>query len=191
MLSEWVTLLFEFSQTRADRADTAVFGNTVHREWLASRALATTSESFRFHVPTELEGVAEIANKTVIWVCQKALCPLVWARTTVHSTPTSSGRICRYTRRLYVHSIHSSSLSDSSSPLESPVSCSHSHLPRLKLNCAAATYPLDLVRARLSIATANMARSSASHGFTAEDAALGIVGMTKKVYRTEGGIKGL
>lgn len=55
----------------------------------------------------------------------------------------------------------------------------------------AATYPLDLVRARLSIATANMARSSGSHGFTAEDAKLGIAGMTKKVYRTEGGVKGL
>lgn len=53
-----------------------------------------------------------------------------------------------------------------------------------------ATYPLDLVRARLSIATANMA-SSAKHGFTSEDAKLGIVGMTKKVYRTEGGIRGL
>ncbi|KLT42548.1 mitochondrial carrier [Cutaneotrichosporon oleaginosum] len=53
-----------------------------------------------------------------------------------------------------------------------------------------ATYPLDLVRARLSIATANMA-SSSKHGFTREDAKLGIVGMTKKVYRTEGGIRGL
>lgn len=54
----------------------------------------------------------------------------------------------------------------------------------------AATYPLDLVRARLSIATANMSRSSGSM-FTAEDAKLGIMGMTKKVYRTEGGIRGL
>ncbi|BEI85003.1 hypothetical protein CcaverHIS002_0504040 [Cutaneotrichosporon cavernicola] len=53
-----------------------------------------------------------------------------------------------------------------------------------------ATYPLDLVRARLSIATANMA-SSSKHGFTSEDAKLGIAGMTKKVYRTEGGIRGL
>jgi solute carrier family 25 phosphate transporter 23/24/25/41 len=53
-----------------------------------------------------------------------------------------------------------------------------------------ATYPLDLVRARLSIATANMA-SSSKHGFTSEDAKLGIVGMTKKVYATEGGIRGL
>jgi solute carrier family 25 phosphate transporter 23/24/25/41 len=59
-----------------------------------------------------------------------------------------------------------------------------------RLIVPAATYPLDLVRARLSIATANMSRSSGSM-FTAEDAKLGIMGMTKKVYRTEGGIRGL
>ncbi|WOO83899.1 putative mitochondrial carrier [Vanrija pseudolonga] len=53
------------------------------------------------------------------------------------------------------------------------------------------TYPLDLVRARLSIATANMAHSGSAAAFTAEDAQLGIVGMTKKVYRQEGGIRGL
>ncbi|KAK4689929.1 vacuolar protein sorting-associated protein 54, partial [Tremellales sp. Uapishka_1] len=57
------------------------------------------------------------------------------------------------------------------------------------------TYPLDLVRARLSIATANLTTlsspQSVSRAFTSEDARLGIVGMTKKVYRTEGGIKGL
>ena len=57
---------------------------------------------------------------------------------------------------------------------------------------AAATYPLDLVRARLSIATANLARGATSHHhFSAEDAKLGMIGMTKKVYRTEGGLKGL
>ncbi|KAL7424716.1 hypothetical protein Q5752_000400 [Cryptotrichosporon argae] len=53
-----------------------------------------------------------------------------------------------------------------------------------------ATYPLDLVRARLSIATANVA----AHGgaaFSREDGRLGMVGMTRKVYRTEGGIRGL
>ncbi|OCF57873.1 solute carrier family 25 (mitochondrial phosphate transporter), member 23/24/25/41 [Kwoniella mangroviensis CBS 10435] len=55
----------------------------------------------------------------------------------------------------------------------------------------AATYPLDLVRARLSVATSGMAIKSTSGGFTAEDAKLGMVGMTKKVYRTEGGIRGL
>lgn len=54
-----------------------------------------------------------------------------------------------------------------------------------------ATYPLDLVRARLSIATANMAQTGAGAAFTAQDAALGIAGMTKKVYRTEGGLRGL
>ena len=58
-----------------------------------------------------------------------------------------------------------------------------------------ATYPLDLVRARLSIATANMAtRSSTSavmSAFSSEDAKLGILGMTKKVYRHEGGVRGL
>ncbi|KAL1406364.1 hypothetical protein Q8F55_008063 [Vanrija albida] len=53
------------------------------------------------------------------------------------------------------------------------------------------TYPLDLVRARLSIATANMAHSGAAAAFTAEDAKLGIAGMTKKVYQQEGGIRGL
>ncbi|OCF31669.1 solute carrier family 25 (mitochondrial phosphate transporter), member 23/24/25/41 [Kwoniella heveanensis BCC8398] len=55
----------------------------------------------------------------------------------------------------------------------------------------AATYPLDLVRARLSVATSGMAVQKAGGGFTAEDAKLGMIGMTKKVYRTEGGIKGL
>ncbi|WVQ93453.1 hypothetical protein IAU59_000527 [Kwoniella sp. CBS 9459] len=55
----------------------------------------------------------------------------------------------------------------------------------------AATYPLDLVRARLSVATSGMAVQTAGGGFTAEDARLGMVGMTKKVYKTEGGIKGL
>ena len=74
----------------------------------------------------------------------------------------------------------------------------------------AATYPLDLVRARLSIATANMAvrapsmastsapalalggaRSIASSAFSTEDAKLGMIGMAKKVYATEGGIRGL
>lgn len=55
-----------------------------------------------------------------------------------------------------------------------------------------ATYPLDLVRARLSIATANMAQTgAAAAAFTSEDAKLGMVGMTKKVYRTEGGVRGL
>jgi solute carrier family 25 phosphate transporter 23/24/25/41 len=56
---------------------------------------------------------------------------------------------------------------------------------------SAATYPLDLVRARLSIATANLTRQGARNHFSLEDAKLGIVGMTKKVYRTEGGVKGL
>ena len=57
----------------------------------------------------------------------------------------------------------------------------------------ALTYPLDLVRARLSIATANIGAITASGArvFSKEDARLGIVGMTKKVYKTEGGIRGL
>ncbi|WVQ79153.1 hypothetical protein IAT38_001249 [Cryptococcus sp. DSM 104549] len=54
-----------------------------------------------------------------------------------------------------------------------------------------ATYPLDLVRARLSIATANMAVRKPGDAFTTADAKLGMVGMTKKVYRNEGGLKGL
>jgi solute carrier family 25 phosphate transporter 23/24/25/41 len=55
------------------------------------------------------------------------------------------------------------------------------------------TYPLDLVRSRLSIATASIssAKGAAGGAMTAEDALLGIAGMTKKVYRTEGGLKGL
>lgn len=53
-----------------------------------------------------------------------------------------------------------------------------------------ATYPLDLVRARLSIATANMAQGGHS-AFTPADARLGILGMTRKVYATEGGLRGL
>lgn len=57
---------------------------------------------------------------------------------------------------------------------------------------AGATYPLDLVRARLSLATANMAvRDGAKAAFSAADAKLGMVGMTKKVYATEGGLRGL
>lgn len=54
-----------------------------------------------------------------------------------------------------------------------------------------ATYPLDLVRARLSIATANLAVRQPGAAFTNEDARLGIVGMTKKVYKAEGGLRGL
>lgn len=57
---------------------------------------------------------------------------------------------------------------------------------------AVATYPLDLVRARLSIATANLSQTGGGpSAFTAEDAKLGISGMTKKVYHTEGGLRGL
>ncbi|TYJ53497.1 hypothetical protein B9479_005883 [Cryptococcus floricola] len=54
-----------------------------------------------------------------------------------------------------------------------------------------ATYPLDLVRARLSIATANVAAHKPGSAFTAADAKLGMVGMTRKVYATEGGVRGL
>lgn len=64
-------------------------------------------------------------------------------------------------------------------------------MPYVVADHEAATYPLDLVRARLSIATANLARGSSPHHFSAEDAKLGMIGMTKKVYRTEGGLKGL
>ncbi|WVR09795.1 hypothetical protein IAU60_006871 [Kwoniella sp. DSM 27419] len=53
-----------------------------------------------------------------------------------------------------------------------------------------ATYPLDLVRARLSVATSGMAVGKPG-AFTAQDGKLGMVGMTKKVYRTEGGVRGL
>lgn len=35
------------------------------------------------------------------------------------------------------------------------------------------------------------ARSAAKRAFSDQDAKLGIVGMTKKVYRSEGGVKGL
>jgi solute carrier family 25 phosphate transporter 23/24/25/41 len=35
------------------------------------------------------------------------------------------------------------------------------------------------------------ASTSTTAAFTAEDAKLGIIGMTKKVYATEGGIRGL
>lgn len=71
----------------------------------------------------------------------------------------------------------------------------HTPLPHCSSHTAhtpVATYPLDLVRARLSIATANMAQTGGGPAaFTAEDARLGIVGMTKKVYATEGGLRGL
>jgi solute carrier family 25 phosphate transporter 23/24/25/41 len=63
-----------------------------------------------------------------------------------------------------------------------------------ELIAVAATYPLDLVRARLAIASANMATNAAKGGivaFSKEDARLGMIGMTKKVYRTEGGLRGL
>jgi len=60
------------------------------------------------------------------------------------------------------------------------------------------TYPLDLVRSRLSIASASIALpSSASAGSSAASAAakslanLGIKGMTLKVMREEGGMRGL
>lgn len=62
---------------------------------------------------------------------------------------------------------------------------------------AAATYPLDLVRARLSIASANMAVVGSTvpqtliRALSSDDAKLGIVGMTRKVYANEGGVRGL
>ncbi|TIA95784.1 hypothetical protein E3P96_03754 [Wallemia ichthyophaga] len=49
-----------------------------------------------------------------------------------------------------------------------------------------ATYPLDLVRSRLSIATASLGLESSRR-----DAQLGILGMGKKVYYEEGGIRAL
>jgi solute carrier family 25 phosphate transporter 23/24/25/41 len=63
----------------------------------------------------------------------------------------------------------------------------------VRLLMLGATYPLDLVRARLSIATANMSvkEGNSRLAFTADDGKLGMVGMTKKVYATEGGIRGL
>lgn len=50
----------------------------------------------------------------------------------------------------------------------------------------ASTYPLDLVRSRLSISAAHLGGLNQPRGKE-----LGIVGMTLKVYRTEGGIRGL
>lgn len=72
---------------------------------------------------------------------------------------------------------------------------------------AVSTYPLDLVRSRISIATASISMrkpadeaarisgvdtvSSVTTRTRALDRDLGIWGMTKKVYRTEGGLRGL
>lgn len=68
------------------------------------------------------------------------------------------------------------------------------------------TYPLDLVRSRISIATASISMrkpadeaarlsviDTVSSGPRTKvlDRDLGIWGMTKKVYRTEGGLRGL
>jgi len=56
------------------------------------------------------------------------------------------------------------------------------------------TYPLDLVRSRLSIATASMGVRRGGSGKMISDIVdkeLGIWGMTKKVYLTEGGMRGL
>lgn len=55
------------------------------------------------------------------------------------------------------------------------------------------TYPLDLVRSRLSIATASIATGKGKGKLMCDvvDKDLGIWGMTRKVYRTEGGVRGL
>ncbi|KAI5453993.1 hypothetical protein NCC49_004986 [Naganishia albida] len=59
------------------------------------------------------------------------------------------------------------------------------------------TYPLDLVRSRISIATASIAprrktsRTGIGSSRVIEQRDLGIWGMTRHVYRTEGGLKGL
>ena len=50
------------------------------------------------------------------------------------------------------------------------------------------TYPLDLVRSRLSIATATIGSSGAA---TLAGQKLGIWSMTVKVFREEGGMRGL
>ncbi|KAL7411884.1 mitochondrial carrier domain-containing protein [Mrakia frigida] len=54
------------------------------------------------------------------------------------------------------------------------------------ITSVASTYPLDLVRSRLSISAAHLGGLNQPRGKE-----LGIVGMTLKVYRTEGGIRGL
>jgi solute carrier family 25 phosphate transporter 23/24/25/41 len=63
-----------------------------------------------------------------------------------------------------------------------------------------ATYPLDLVRSRLSIISASIgssANAGAVVGNTSGTAALirqkelGVLGMTAKVFREEGGLRGL
>jgi len=51
------------------------------------------------------------------------------------------------------------------------------------------TYPLDLVRSRLSIATATIGAQGST--YLAAGSHLSIWGMTKKVFREEGGIRGL
>lgn len=48
------------------------------------------------------------------------------------------------------------------------------------------TYPLDLVRSRLSIESASLGLPGAKPGKSS-----GIIGMTIKVYRNEGGLRGL
>ncbi|TIC37632.1 hypothetical protein E3Q09_00641 [Wallemia mellicola] len=54
------------------------------------------------------------------------------------------------------------------------------------INSVATTYPLDLVRSRLSIATASLGVESSR-----QDAKLSMWAMGKKVYREEGGYRGL
>jgi solute carrier family 25 phosphate transporter 23/24/25/41 len=52
------------------------------------------------------------------------------------------------------------------------------------------TYPLDLVRSRLSIVSASLGIGrEATAALASSGAQVGIVGMTVKVYREEGGIR--
>ncbi|WFD31440.1 hypothetical protein MSPP1_002475 [Malassezia sp. CBS 17886] len=53
--------------------------------------------------------------------------------------------------------------------------------------CVVSTYPLDLVRSRISIASASMSHSNGG----AHEKVPGIIEMTMKVYREEGGLYGL
>ena len=61
-----------------------------------------------------------------------------------------------------------------------------------------ATYPLDLVRSRISIVSASIGAAQQAHlqggaailgGITQKD--MGMLGMTMKVFKEEGGLKGL
>lgn len=81
-------------------------------------------------------------------------------------------------------------------PLDTPLRLTAGALAGICSVCA--TYPLDLVRSRISIVSASIGNVAANPAMVGPGTAalirqkeLGVLGMTAKVFKEEGGLRGL